>query len=93
MTVLRVSKLRFMWQPSFNLAPVDNAWEARSLPAKSTKFCTKHQFGTTQFSNFSLKNDKMPKTLSREFLVLTTLAERVVEFSLPKNSRAELSII
>lgn len=40
-TVPRVSRLRFIWQPSFNLAPADNAWEARSLPARSTKFCIK----------------------------------------------------
>lgn len=29
-----------MWQPSFNRAPSDCVWEARSLPAKSTKFWT-----------------------------------------------------
>ena len=36
-TVPKVSKLRFMWQPFFNLVPSDNIWEARSLPARSTK--------------------------------------------------------
>lgn len=39
MTVPRVSRLLLIWQPSFNLVPADNAWDARSLPAKSTKFC------------------------------------------------------
>jgi len=40
MTVPRVSKLRFMWQPSFNLVPAELVWDARSLPARSMKFCT-----------------------------------------------------
>jgi hypothetical protein len=39
-TVPRVSKLRFMWQPSFNLAPAELVWDALSLPARSTKFCS-----------------------------------------------------
>lgn len=49
-TVPRVSKLRFMWQPSFNLAPADNAWDARSLPARSTKFCWQKQINLLQLS-------------------------------------------
>lgn len=40
MTVVKVNKLRFIWQPSFNLAPMACVCAARSLPARSTKFCT-----------------------------------------------------
>lgn len=39
MTVVRVIKLRLIWQPSLSLAPSAFVWEALSLPAKSTKFC------------------------------------------------------
>lgn len=39
MTVVKVNKLRFIWQPSFNLAPMACVCAARSLPARSTKFC------------------------------------------------------
>lgn len=38
-TVVSVSKLRLMWLPSFNLVPSAFVWEARSLPARSTRFC------------------------------------------------------
>lgn len=37
-TVVKVSKLRLIWLPSFNLAPSAFVWEARSLPARSTRF-------------------------------------------------------
>lgn len=37
-TVVKVSKLRLIWLPSFNLAPSALVWEARSLPARSTRF-------------------------------------------------------
>jgi hypothetical protein len=38
-TVVSVNKLRLMWLPSFNLVPSAFVWEARSLPARSTRFC------------------------------------------------------
>jgi hypothetical protein len=41
MTVVRVSKLRFIWQPSFSLAPTACVCAACSLPARSTKSCEK----------------------------------------------------
>ena len=40
MTVVRVNRLRLMWQPSFSLAPSMFVWDALSLPARSTKFFT-----------------------------------------------------
>lgn len=52
-TVPSASKLRFMWQPSFNLVPADNDWDARSLPARSTKFCI-----TIVKSAFNYKKEK-----------------------------------
>lgn len=39
--VLRVRRLRLIWAPSFSLAPSACVCDALSLPAKSTKFCTK----------------------------------------------------
>lgn len=39
MTVVRVIKLRLIWQPSLSLAPSALVCEALSLPARSTKFC------------------------------------------------------
>ncbi|KAJ0814110.1 hypothetical protein HanPSC8_Chr17g0781641 [Helianthus annuus] len=39
-TVVRVIKLRLIWQPSRSLAPSALVCDALSLPAKSTKFCT-----------------------------------------------------
>lgn len=38
-TVVSVIKLRLIWQPSLSLAPSACVCEARSLPARSTKFC------------------------------------------------------
>lgn len=38
MTLVKVNKLRFIWDPSFNLAPIACVCAARSLPARSTKF-------------------------------------------------------
>lgn len=40
-TVVKVIKLRLIWQPSLSLAPSAFVCEALSLPAKSTKFCKK----------------------------------------------------
>jgi hypothetical protein len=39
--VLSVRRLRFMWAPSFSLAPSACVCDALSLPARSTKFCNK----------------------------------------------------
>lgn len=38
-TVVSVNKLRLIWLPSLSLTPSAFVWEARSLPARSTKFC------------------------------------------------------
>lgn len=38
-TVVRVIKLRLIWQPSLSLTPSACVCEALSLPARSTKFC------------------------------------------------------
>jgi hypothetical protein len=38
-TVVRVIRLRLIWQPSLSLAPSACVCEALSLPARSTKFC------------------------------------------------------
>jgi hypothetical protein len=103
-TVPRVNKLRFMWQPSFNLVPAANDWDARSLPARSTKFCTKKKknmvvivadyqlnycFLWLFFSSSSLFLVKRRK----KFMIHTTVAARELDLSLPRNSRAELSIV
>lgn len=106
-TVPKVSKLRLIWQPSFSLCPTDNAWAARSLPARSTKFCRKFELAG---HNIVLAIE-FQKCLCREHtlhlhfyihkinnqkesqLIHTTLAARVADLPFPTNSRAELSIV
>jgi hypothetical protein len=86
MTVPRASKLLLIWQPSFSLVPADNAWDARSLPARSTKFCTERNNAHYYFDT--------KKKLQHILLdVLTALATSVVDLSFPRNSRAELSTV
>lgn len=91
-TVPRVSKLRFMWQPSFSLVPADNDWDARSLPAKSTKFYVQMIKQSAVTSVHYYMNTLYCSAWEKHFR--TTVAKRVLKsLSLPMFSPAELSIV
>jgi hypothetical protein len=68
--------------------PADNAWDARSLPARSTKFC----MGINGSYTFPYINRKKHSTIYLRH-VLTALATSVVDLSFPRNSWAELSTV
>lgn len=84
MTVVRVSKLRFIWQPSFSLAPTACVCAARSLPARSTKFCEK--------ATHIIEIKKTACTpLQNEDVMLTRLATK--DLTHPDTSRSLLSTV
>lgn len=94
-TVPRVSKLRLIWQPSFSRLPAEDAWDARSLPAKSTKFYVqKRSSSASDLCHFHLEVHCRKERFDRCKNGHTTAANRVLELlSLPFDSRAVLSIV
>jgi hypothetical protein len=80
-----VSRLLLIWLPSFSLIPAEAVCDARSLPARSTKFCPQEEYKAQNFPHERIINVGL--------YFHTTQATRVLEFPLPKNFLAELSIV
>ena len=57
MTVVRVIRLRLIWQPSLSLVPSACDCDALSLPAKSTKFCNEFTNPPIKHIKFKRKSD------------------------------------
>ena len=54
-TVVKVSRLLLIWLPSLNLVPSAFVWEARSLPARSTRYCKEKEFEVRYMQRYTPK--------------------------------------
>lgn len=59
-----------MWPPSFSRVPTDNVWEARSLPARSTKFYKRNNICSCSFY-FEVYNKKNQKKILKTVVIHT----------------------
>ena len=51
-----VSRLLLIWLPSFSLIPAEAVCDARSLPARSTKFCPHEEYMAENFPHERIIN-------------------------------------
>jgi len=51
-----VSRLLLIWLPSFSLIPAEAVCDARSLPARSTKFCPHEEYKAQNFPHERIIN-------------------------------------